>query len=349
MKRERALISFASDNYSPVCPEAMKALIEANQGPAPSYGNDLYTKKATDLFKTEFDKNIEVFFVLNGTGANVTALCALLEPYESIICAETAHIVTQETAAIYTQTGSKIISVPSIDGKISPESIVEAVEREQFWGPHSTLPKVVSISQTTEYGTLYTLKQLQEISEVCKQYALYLHVDGCRLYNAAVALGCSLRALGREAGVDVLSLGGTKNGLMLAEAVVFFNRACAQDFAFIRKQRLQLVSKMRYVSAQYIPFLKDKVWKKNALHAHKMAQKLYLGLKQLPKVEFSQKVETNQLFIRLPKAVIKKLSKEFLFHIWNDPLGEIRLITSFNTTEKEVQAFVKQTQKYVET
>jgi threonine aldolase len=334
-------ISFASDTFAPVCEEAMQAIIAANKNLAPSYGSDLYTQRAIELFKQEFDPAIEAFIMLSGTGANVTALKAILRPYESIICAETAHIFTHETGAIYANAGCKLIPLPSVDGKITPDAIADAVQKEQFWGLHSTQPKVVSISQSTEYGTIYTLKELHRISEMCKRHNLLLHIDGCRLYNAAVALDCPLKSLGREAGVDVLSIGGTKNGLMLAEAVIFFNPALAKNFEYVRKQNLQLVSKMRYLSAQFIPFFEQRLWKRNATHANQMARRLYEALKQLPHVTFSQKVETNQLFVILPRKAVEELSKHAIFYIWDEPKGEVRLITSFHTKTEEIDAFVQ--------
>lgn len=339
--------SFGSDNSSGVCQEAMRALEKANHGHVPSYGGDSYTKEAIELFKKEFDKKIEVFFVFNGTGANVAGLRALTRPYQSIICAQTSHIYTQETGAAFAQTGCKILPVPSTNGKITPDGIEEVLRQERFWRHHATMPKVVSVSQSTEFGTIYTLKELQDISKFCNKNDLLLHVDGCRIFNAAAALDCPLKALGREAGVDVMSVGGTKNGLMYAEAVVFFNTTYAKDFSYIQKQSLQLASKMRFISAQYIPFFKDKIWKKNASHANEMAHILASCLETIPSIEFAQKVETNQLFLRMPKKAIAALKKDFLFYVWNEPMNEIRMITSFDTTLKEVKSFIEHAKKAV--
>lgn len=341
------LASFASDNYSGVCQEAMLAIQMANSGPAPAYGNDLYTKTAADLIKKELGKKIEVFFVFNGSGANISGLRAITRSIHSIVCAQTAHIATQETGAVFNHTGCKLLLIPSSDGKISAGAVREAVEKERYWGKHATQPKVVSISLPTEYGTIYTIKELKEIAKACKELDLLFHIDGCRLYNAAVALDCSLKELTADVGVDVLSLGGTKNGLLAAEAVVFFNPSLAVDFPHIHKQSLQLASKMRFISAQYIPFFEEKIWKKNAENANRMTQLLAKGLKNLPKVHFSQKVESNQIFVKLPKKAIEALQKNFLFHVWDAKEGEIRLITSFDTTEKEVEAFISHAKKAI--
>ncbi len=345
MTHDHYLGCFGSDNFAPVCEEVMRELLAVNHGPVPSYGKDKYTETAIDLIKQEFEQACDVFFVFNGTGANISALKCLTRSINAIICADTSHIHTQETGAVYAHTGCKLLLIPSKDGKITPEEIAERVEKESYWGRHATKPKVVSLSQATEFGTVYTLAELQRISETCKKHALLLHVDGCRLYNAAVALDCPLQALCREAGVDVLSLGGTKNGLMLAEAVVFFNQTYSDDFAYIQKQTLQLASKMRYISAQFIPFFRDKLWHRHAAHANAMAQRLAEGVSNIPGVLLSQKVETNQLFMQLPKDVITMLRKDFFFHVWNESLGQIRLITSFDTAAAEVDAFLQRLQQ----
>lgn len=334
---------FASDNFATVSEEIMQYLQEINKGHAPSYGSDSYTALAKKLIQQEFEEDCEVFFVFNGTGANVASLTSMTSSFHSIICADTAHIQTQETGSIYAHSGCKLLLIRSLDGKIKPDQIVSVFNREKFWKHHATEPKVVTISQSTEYGTIYTLDEIQAISSTCKELGLFLHVDGCRLYNAAVALNCPLKALGKKAGIDVLSLGGTKNGLMCAEAVVFFNRDLAAHFPYYHKQTLQLASKMRYISGQFIPFFKEGLWKKNAKVANGMTELLAEGLKQFPKLLFAQKVETNQIFLRLPKEeIVRELRKKFLFHVWNDIHQEIRLITAFDTQEKEVKSFIEE-------
>ena len=334
---------FGSDNFAPVSEEVMQYLQEINKGHVLSYGADPYTALAKKLIQQEFEEECEVFFVFNGTGANVASLTSITSSCNSIICADTAHIQTQETGSIYAHSGCKLLLIPSQDGKIKPDQIKFVFNREKFWKHHATEPKVVTISQSTEYGTMYSLEELKAISAVCKELGLFLHVDGCRLYNAAVALNCPLKDLGKKSGVDVLSLGGTKNGLMCAEAVVFFNRELSLHFPYYHKQSLQLASKMRYISAQFIPFFKDGLWKKNAKVANEMTTQLAKGLKQFPQLLFAQKVETNQIFLRLPKQeIITELRKKFLFHIWNDLSQEIRLITAFDTKIKEVEAFVEE-------
>lgn len=343
---KKILASFGSDNYSGVSSEVMQALQEANQGHVPSYGKDPYTAEAIKLFREEFGEETQVFFTFTATGANVASLASLTRPYNSIIMASSSHVHTLEVGAVYAHTGCKSLIIPSQDGKIYPEQIAEKVKEETHFGPHATIPKVVSLSQSTEVGTVYTLREIQLIAETCRRHHLYLHVDGCRLFNAAVALDIPLRSFGKEAGIDVLVFGGTKNGLMSAESVLFFKPELAEHFAYIQKQRLQLTSKMRFLSAQYIPFLKDELWKKNAVNANEMAKLLADGLKQFPFVEFTQKVESNQLFLKIPMPLIKKLQEEFLFLVYDDKKPVIRMITSFDTTQEEVDLFIEKVKKY---
>jgi threonine aldolase len=343
---KKYLASFGSDNFSGVCPEVMDSLMQANKGHVPAYGLDPYTEEAIKAIQQEFGKTTQVFFVFNGTGANISALKSVLSSHESVVCAETAHIYTQETGAIFDQIGCKVLPIPSENGKIRPDQIETAVQKERFWGRHATSPKLVSISQSTEYGTLYTLEEIRQISKKCRQLNLLLHVDGCRLPNAAVALKAKLGQFNGTLGIDILCFGGTKNGLLGAEAVLFFDPSLAKNYELVQKQLLQLASKMRFLSAQFLPYLKDEVWKKNASHANKMAQKLAAGLKQHPEIDFAQKVESNQLFLRLPKALLKALEKDFFFYVWDEKMNEIRMITSFDTKEKEVDLFLKHVEKF---
>lgn len=332
------LATFGSDNHSGVSPEVMKAIMGANVGHVPAYGHDPYTKEAEDLFRQEFGENISVFFVFNGTGGNVAALSSIAQPFHSIIMPDTAHVHTTEVGAVYALTGCKPLLIPSEDGKITPDEISQKVEEETRLSYHSTLPRIVCISQTTEVGTCYTQKEMQRISEACKKHNLLLFVDGCRIFNAAAAQNMPLKAYGKDAGVDVMMFGGTKNGLMGAESIIFFHPKLGENFPYFHKQRLQLASKMRYISVQYIPFLRDEVWKKNAEHANRMTARMAKGLGQIPGIVFKQKVESNQIFLEMPKEAIKELEKDFLFHFKK---GLVRLVTSFDTPEKEVDLFVE--------
>lgn len=336
---QKILGCFGSDNYSGVCNELMEALSEANQGMAFAYGGDPYTAKALQAFKKAFGDECEAFFAFNGTGANVASLSTMLNRCESIICAETSHIHTQETGAIYAYAGCKLITIPSEDGKITPTSIENAFHLESSLDRHASKPRVVTISQSTEWGTIYTLEEIAEISRLCKRLGLLLHVDGCRLANAAVSLYLPLKEFSHKCGIDVMTFGGTKNGMMFGEAVLFFRKDLAALFPYIQKQSLQLASKMRYISAQFIPYLEKGLWKRNAEHANKMAKLLAMGLEKIPGVTFTQKVETNQLFFTVPKHWVEKLSENFVFLVW-DSKPILRFITSFNTKEDEIHAFI---------
>lgn len=333
--------SFASDNYAGIHPDILQAIVDANQSHSPAYGSDEYTKKAVEKFQNEFGKDIDVFFVFNGTAANVTAIAAMNRSFHAVICAETAHIQVDECGAPEKFAGSKLLLVPTTDGKLS----VEKIERHllRVGDQHHVQPGVVSISQSTEYGTVYTANEIKALADFAHKNNMFLHMDGARISNAAVAQNCSLRAITKDAGVDVLSFGGTKNGLMLGEAVVFFNRNLAKDFLYIRKQSMQLASKMRFISAQFNALLTDNLWKKNAEHANKMAQILAKKLAELPNVQLTQEVQANAIFAIVPKQFIPKLQEKTFFYIWNENTSEIRIMTSFDTTEEEINDFINYT------
>ncbi len=331
---------FSSDNASGVCPEVMQALQEANEHHVPSYGNDELTKATKSLIKHALGRESEIFFVYNGTAANTLAAKAVLRSIDSIICPDTAHIVTHEVGAPINATGSKMITVPASDGKLFPQQIRKAFEDETYWGPHATRPKLVSITQSTEWGTLYSLSELAEIKAICSELGLLLHVDGCRIYNAAAALNCSLSELSEH--IDILSLGGTKNGLMFGEAVVFFAREAADGFLHLRKQGLQLHSKMRFISAQLNALFTNDLWLKNASHANQMAARLANGLIQCPDINLYCPLQTNQAFFTMPEELAAKLQTVTQFYP-NGPAPNIyRMVTSFDTSEEEVDHFIKQ-------
>ena len=330
--------TFGSDNYSGVHPEIMDALNRVNYGHASSYGSDEHTAKAIQKFREHFGEDIEVYFAYNGTGANILGLSSLTQSYHAIICSELAHIHVDESTASEKFTGCRQITLPTKDGKIYPQEIEEKIQRVD--DQHHPQAKVISISQSTEYGTVYTLDQIASISSVAKKYNLYLHMDGSRISNAAVSLKKDFREFTRDVGVDVLSFGGTKNGMMFGEAVIFFNTDLANDFKYIRKQGMQLHSKMRFISAQFDALLSNDCWKKNANHANAMATLLAEGLRKIPQVKITQAVDANGVFVTIPPAVIPALQQEHFFYVWTDKISEARLMCSFDTKKEDVEGFV---------
>lgn len=336
-------ISFASDNYAGIHPDVVQAIIKANEYYTPAYGDDDYTQQAIEKFSQHFGNDNEVYFVFNGTGANVSALAALSNSYRAIICSDMAHIQNDECGAPEKYLGSKLLLVKTTDGKISIDKLAHQLQR--IGDQHHVQPGVISISQTTEYGTVYTPSEVKQLADFAHANNMFLHMDGARISNAAVALNKSLSAITKEVGVDVLSFGGTKNGLMIGEAVIFFNRSLAKDYLYIRKQSMQLASKMRYISAQFIALLTDDLWKRNAQHANAMAKILAEKLSNVPGFKLTKKVEANALFAILPADVIKALQEKFYFYVWNQSLSEVRLMTSFATTEEEINVFVAEVVK----
>lgn len=332
--------AFSSDNYSGVCAEVMQAIIEANNGHAPAYGGDEYTEKAIALVNENFGYTAIPYFVFNGTAANVLILKAITRSHHAIICADSSHIATQEVGAAVNLTGNTLIQIAGEQGKISPSAIAEAYTNITHWGRHANKPRVVSIAQSTEYGTVYTPQEIQAISNTCKKLGLLLHMDGCRLANAAVHLNCSLKNLTVDVGVDALSFGGTKNGLLFGEIVIFFDKSIAEEFEYVQKQGLQLASKMRFLSAQFIPYFEQAIWHRNATHANKMCLRLASGLEKNPAIRFAYPVQTNQLFAYFSPKIIEATQSIFPYYVWNSNTNLVRLITSFDTTEDEVDSFI---------
>jgi threonine aldolase len=337
--------TFASDNYSGVHPEILDALRAANEGHAGSYGADLYTERATQKFKALFGNNAEVFFVYNGTGANVLGLTALTRSYNSIICAEGAHINVDESTAPEKFLGCKLLTISNSNGKITAVQVRDRIQR--VGDQHHPQARVISISQASEYGTDYNVDEIQSLSKVAREHKMMLHMDGSRIANAAVTLGKGFREFTVDAGVDILSFGGTKNGLMFGEAVVIFDRELARDFMYVRKQGMQLHSKMRFISAQFEALLTNDLWKKNATHTNRMAQSLGRALKDIPGISITQKIEANGVFAIFPKNVIEPLQRDYPFYVWNEKLNEVRLMCSWDTTEQEVASFVKKVRELV--
>jgi len=329
---------FASDNTGPVHPAVLDALQAANSGPAVSYGDDPWTARLNDWFRAEFGSGTEAFPVWNGTGANVVALRAVTRPYYAVICTEHAHVQVDECGAPELLTGCKLIDLPSPDGKVTPDQLRGAVTG--IGNEHHVQAKVLSISQTTEYGTAYSLAEMTGLCARAHELGLRVHLDGARIANAAVALGAPLRAFTRDAGVDILSFGATKNGGMGAEAVVVFDPDLATELKFLRKQSTQLASKMRYLSAQLLALAENELWLANATHANSMAQRLAAGIRPIPGITITQSVDANAVFVLLPREVATKLQEQFHFYIWNEATGEARWMTSWATAPDDVDEFV---------
>jgi threonine aldolase len=332
--------TFASDNYAGVHPEVMDALVKANLGHEGSYGNDSHTKAAIENFRKHFRDQTEVFFAYNGTGANVLGLSILTQSFNSIICSDLAHINVDESTAPEKFLGCKLLTIPTRDGKIYPDEIENRIIR--VGDQHHPQARVISISQSTEYATVYTVDEIKAISAIAKKYNLFLHMDGSRISNAAVSLGKDFQSFTVDAGVDVLSFGGTKNGLMFGEAVLVFNPALAASFPYVRKQAMQLHSKMRFISAQFNALISSNLWSKNAHHANQLAKRLEKGLRQFSAIQITQQVDANGIFAIMPPAIIPKLQEHGFFYVWNDKTNEVRLMCSWDTTENDVDSFLGQ-------
>lgn len=337
--------SFASDNNAGVHPKVMEAMARANDGHVVAYGDDVYTERAVKKFREHLGKDIEVFFVFGGTGANILSLKSATQPHHAVVCAETAHINVDECGAPEKFTGCKLIDVPTVDGKLTVDQIKPLLHEIGF--EHHVQPRVISISQATEMGTVYSLRELKTLASFAHDHGMFLHVDGARISNAAAGLGAKLRAITRDAGADILSFGGTKNGMMYGEAVVFFNRKLAEDFKYTRKQGAQLPSKMRFISAQFEAMLTDDLWLRNAQHANRMAQLLADELVKVPQISLTQKVEANGVFALVPRRYVTILQKKYFFYVWNEESSEVRFMTSFDTTEDDIADFVALVRKTV--
>ncbi len=328
---------FASDNNSGVHPNILKALFEVNEGHTIAYGDDPFTQKAVERFKQIFGDGIEVFFVFIGSAANVLGLKALTQPHNAIICAETAHINVDECGAPERFTGCKLLTVATSDGKLTIAGIQKHMHGFGF--QHHSQPKVISISQVSELGTVYTVDEIRKLADFAHSHNMYLHMDGARLANAAVSLGKGFKEFTRDAGVDVLSFGGTKNGMMYGEAIIFFNPSLAQEFMYTRKQGLQLASKMRYISAQFLAYLQDGQWNSTAQHANSMAQLLANRVRSIRGVTITQPVHANAVFAIIPSAIIPELQKEYFFYVWDEERSEVRWMTSWDTTPEDIERF----------
>lgn len=331
--------SFASDNYSGVHPEVMAALAAANGGHVGAYGNDPYTEALQILIRQHFGEQAQAFPVFNGTGANVLALQACLPRWGAVVCAEAAHIHQDESTAPQAVGGFKLWPVAAPYGKLTPELV--AREAHGYGFEHRAQPLAVSMTQTTELGAVYRPSEIRAVGEYCRKQGMALHMDGARLANAAAALGVSLREITTDAGVDIVSFGGTKNGLMFGECVVVLNPdRVSGGMKYLRKLNMQLASKMRFISAQFIALLSDGLWLRSAQHANAMAARLAEGLQRLEGVELVSPAEANGVFVRLPQGVAEQLHKQFVFYDW-DHQGTVRLMCSFDTQPQDVDALVE--------
>lgn len=330
--------SFASDNNSSVHPVIMEALIKANNGHALGYGDDPWTEEAVRTVKAQFARPCEPLFVFNGTGSNTMALQLMTRPYHIIFCAETGHIAVDECGAPSKATGCFMRTIPTPDGKLTPELLRPYMIN--FGVEHHSQPGAIYISQCSELGTIYRPEEIKALTEFAHAHGLMVHMDGARISNAAAALLVELNEISGACGIDTLTLGGTKNGLMGAECVVVFNENLMQEARYARKQACQLASKMRYLSCQFTSFLTDHLWLNCAKHANEMALRLYKALAAMPDVHFTQPVESNQLFLIMPREKSDRLQEQYHFYFWNENTGEMRLVTSFDTTEEDVDQLI---------
>lgn len=335
MSSENARRSFASDNNAPVAPEIVQAVITANEGDAVGYGDDPWTARAVERFREHFGAKTDVYFAFNGTGANIVALSSLLRPWEAVLCAATAHLQTDECGAFERFSGSKVMPIATNDGKLRPADIEPFLHAGH--GVHFPQPRAISISQATEFGGLYEPDELRELCAFAHEHDLFVHVDGARIANAAAALGTTLRAITVDLGVDVLSFGGTKNGLMLGEAVCFFDPAIhAAAAPFVQKQAMQLASKMRYVSAQFEALLTGDLWLRYASHANAMTAILHQRIASLPNLRITRPVRCNAIFATMDRDAIERLRERIFFYTFDESLPEVRWMTHWATTPNDV-------------
>lgn len=336
-RHDPTIRGFASDNYAGIHPEVLTAIAKANGGHQVSYGEDEYTEHLQSVFRAHFGLRAVAYPVFNGTAANVVALQSMTERWEAVVCAASAHIHTDECGAPERIAGLKLLPVPTPDGKLTPELI----DREA-WGfgdVHRAQPRIVALTQSTEMGTCYTPEEIRAICIHAHERGMKVYLDGARLANAAATLGLPLRAFTTDAGVDALSFGGTKNGMMVGDAVVVLNPDAARGVPYLRKAGMQLASKMRFVSVQFEALLGTNLWLRNARHSNELAQRLYEAVREIPGVQVTQKVQANVVFAIIPPEVTARLQKRFRFYTWSEHTGEVRWMTSFDTTPEDVAAF----------
>ena len=332
--------SFGSDNNSGAHPRMLAAIAEANVDHAIAYGDDDWTRCAENVIRKMLDRNdIDPVFVFNGTGANVVALSACLQPFQSVICAATAHIATDECGAPVKFTGCPLKEIPTPDGKLTPKLVKRQLHGFGF--EHHSQPKVIAISQTTEMGTVYTPEEVRALADLAHEYEMYLFVDGTRMANACASLNVSLKAMTVDCGVDIFTIGGTKNGLLFGEALVPMREELARNIKYHRKQTTQLYSKMRFVSAQFIPYLEEGIWLQNAVHSNEAAQKLADEMRKIREIEITQSVDANAVFFIAPKPLTDRLLERYFFYPWDEERNEMRLVCSWDTSDEDIHDFIE--------
>lgn len=328
---------FGSDNHSGISPEILQAIADANVDHALAYGDDEWCLRAEELFRHHFGPQAKVYFVFNGTGANVLNIDAMCRSHHAVVCAETAHINVDECGAPQRVVGCRLLTVDTPDGKLTPELV--RTRLHGFGFEHHSQPRAISISQPTELGTLYSLDEIRSLAVLAHEHGMYLHVDGARLANAAVALGCSFKAMTTDLGVDCLSFGGTKNGMLMGESAVLLNPALDVDMRYRRKQMTQLCSKMRFMAAQFEAYLNTGLWRRNAEHSNRMAQLLLSELQGIDGIRVMYPVQVNSVFVQLPAEVWRQLQQEYFFYDWDEVNDVVRWMCSFDTTEDDIRRF----------
>ncbi len=334
---------FGSDNHSGISPEIMEAIASANVDHALAYGDDEYCERAVQLLRQEFGTQAGVYFVFNGTGANVLNIDAMCRSHHAVVCAETAHINVDECGAPQRIVGCRLLTVPTPDGKLTPELV--KTQLHGFGFEHHSQPRAISITQPTELGTLYSLDEIRALADLAHSHDMYLHMDGARLANAAVALGCTFRQMTTDCGVDCLSFGGTKNGMMIGESAVILNPVLDADLKYRRKQMGQLSSKMRFMASQFEAYLSTGVWRRNAEHSNRMAQLLCQSLREVPEAKVVYPVQANSVFVQLPNKVWNALLDDYFFYLWDEATDVVRWMCSFDTTEEDIHNLVQALKK----
>ncbi len=339
---------FGSDNHSGISPEIMEAIASANVEHALAYGDDEYCRRTEQLFQDTFGSQARVYFVFNGTGANVLNIDAMCRSHHAVVCAETAHINVDECGAPQRIVGCRLLTVPTPDGKLTPQLV--KTQLHGFGFEHHSQPRAISITQPTELGTLYSLDEIRALANLAHSHNMYLHLDGARLANAAVALGCTFRQMTTDCGVDCLSFGGTKNGLLMGESAVILNPQLDVDLKYRRKQMAQLCSKMRFMAVQFEAYLTTGVWQRNAAHSNHMAQLLHNALLSIPQAKIMYPVQANSVFVKLPNKVWNALLNDYFFYLWDEEQDVVRWMCSFDTTEDDInnliQALKQRLQEY---
>ena len=339
---------FGSDNHSGISPEIMEAIASANVEHALAYGDDEYCRRTEQLFQDTFGPQARVYFVFNGTGANVLNIDAMCRSHHAVVCAETAHINVDECGAPQRIVGCRLLTVPTPDGKLTPQLV--KTQLHGFGFEHHSQPRAISITQPTELGTLYSLDEIRALANLAHSHNMYLHLDGARIANAAVALGCTFRQMTTDCGVDCLSFGGTKNGLLMGESAVILNPQLDVDLKYRRKQMAQLCSKMRFMAVQFEAYLTTGVWQRNAAHSNHMAQLLHNALLSIPQAKIMYPVQANSVFVKLPNKVWNALLNDYFFYLWDEEQDVVRWMCSFDTTEDDInnliQALKQRLQEY---